>query len=152
MIVFRLSKSQYAKDISGTGAERSGGRWNSKGTPLLYTSASRALCTTEIAVHTPLGILPLDYKIITIEIDNPSMKMIETKKLPRNWKRYPHIDATQKIGDQFVSEDKYLVMKVPSVIVQDEFNYLINPLHKDIHKVKIKKVEDFNFDPRLFIR
>ena len=72
MIVFRLSSSKYAKDLSGKGAEKSGGRWNSKGIALVYTGQSRALCTAEIAVHTPLGNIPLGYEIISIEILDPT--------------------------------------------------------------------------------
>ena len=68
MIVYRLTKAKYSHDRSGKGAEKTGGRWNSKGIPVVYTSESRALCTSEIAVHTPLGILPHDYMLITIEI------------------------------------------------------------------------------------
>ena len=61
MIVYRLCKSIYKKDLSGKGAEIAGGRWNSKGYAILYTSESRSLCTAEIAVHTPLGNVPADY-------------------------------------------------------------------------------------------
>ena len=74
MIVYRLAKSKFAKDLSGRGAEIAGGRWNSKGVRMVYASASRALCTTEIAVHTPLGNVPTDYQIISIII--PSGKMM----------------------------------------------------------------------------
>ena len=77
MIVFRLSKSRFSKDLSGRGAELAGGRWNSKGLPMLYTSSSRALCTAEIAVHSPLGIVPMDYEIIEIEIPDSSVHMDE---------------------------------------------------------------------------
>ncbi|MGB3529846.1 MAG: RES family NAD+ phosphorylase, partial [Saprospiraceae bacterium] len=73
MIVFRLSKSIYAHDLTGKGAEKSGGRWNSKGTALLYCSESRALCTAEIAVHTPLGNVPLDYELISVELPDHSL-------------------------------------------------------------------------------
>lgn len=153
MIVFRLSKSKFANDLSGKGAEKSGGRWNSKGTALVYTSASRALCTTEIAVHTPLGNLPLDYKLISIEIpDDVQMKELATEDLPTNWKAIPHAHETQKIGDRFVSEEFFAVLKVPSVVVQDEFNFLINPAHPDSHKITIKLIEPFNFDERLFTK
>ncbi|NQU32919.1 MAG: RES family NAD+ phosphorylase [Bacteroidetes bacterium] len=70
MIVYRLTKAKYSNDLSGKGAAKTGGRWNSKGIPVVYTCESRALCTSEIAVHTPLGILPLDYMLITIEISD----------------------------------------------------------------------------------
>ena len=153
MIVFRLSKAKFADDLSGKGAEKSGGRWNSKGIAMVYTSESRALCTTEIAVHTPLGNLPLDYKIISIEIpDDIPVRELHAEELPSDWKSIPHAHATQEIGDRFVSEGISLVLKVPSVVVQDEFNYLVNPRHADAHKIKIKTIEPFNFDERLFIK
>jgi len=151
MIVFRLSKSKFAGDLSGKGAEKSGGRWNSKGTALVYTSESRALCTTEIAVHTPLGNLPLDYRLITLEIpDLIPIKVLQAKNLPDDWKSLPHSHSTQEIGDRFVSEGKYAVLKVPSVVVQGDFNYLINPAHSDSGRIVIKAIEPFHFDERLF--
>lgn len=153
MIVFRLSKSKFANDLSGKGAEKSGGRWNSKGTALIYTSASRALCTAEIAVHTPLGNLPLDYQLISIEIpDEIQIQELIKELLPPDWKLLPHSHATQEIGDRFVLEGTFLVLKVPSVVVQDEFNFLINPAHIKSHEIKIAGIESFNFDERLFIK
>ena len=87
MIVFRLSKSKHSKDLSGKGAEKFGGRWNSKGVSIIYTSDSRALCTAEIAVHTPLGILPTDYELTTIQIpENTIIPELEISELPKNWK------------------------------------------------------------------
>ncbi len=153
MIVYRLSKSRYAKDLSGKGAEKSGGRWNSKGTALIYTSGSRALCTTEIAVHTPLGNIPIDYELISIEIpDKIIVQALKEPELPHDWKTFPHPYSTQKIGDKFVLSGKFMVIKVPSVVVQGEFNYLINPNRKDIKNIKIKSIESFHFDERLFIK
>lgn len=153
MIVFRLSKSRYAKDLTGKGAEKFGGRWNSKGVALLYTSDSRALCTAEIAVHTPLGNIPIDYEVALIHIpDDTIIPELEISELPKNWKSIPHSHATQEIGDKFVDEDKFLVLKVPSAVVQGEFNYLINPGHADFRSITIEKTEPFNFDERLFIR
>lgn len=151
MIVFRLSKAAYSNDLSGKGAEKYGGRWNSKGVPAIYTCNSRALCVTEIAVHTPLGNTPLNYKIITIEIpESTKLRELSSKELPVDWNLLPHSHSTQELGDTFLNEGKQLVLKVPSAVVQGEFNYLINPKHKDFRKVKIKSSEAFNFDGRLF--
>jgi len=153
MIVFRLSKSKFANDLSGKGAEKSGGRWNSKGIALVYTSESRALCTTEIAVHTPLGNLPLDYMIITIEIpEDVSVHEVVTSEIPANWKSFPHSHSTQEIGDNFANDRKFAVLKVPSVVVQGDFNFLINPAHVESSKIKILSTESFDFDERLFIK
>ena len=153
MILFRLSKSVHANDLSGKGAETSGGRWNSKGIPLIYTSESRALCTAEIAVHTPLGNIPYDYMLITIEIpDAIKITHLDPETLPGDWKSYPHSHDTQLIGDNFVLRNEFLILRVPSVIVPGEFNYLLNPKHQDIKMIKVKSVESFNFDERLFVK
>ena len=153
MIVFRLAKSKYCNDISGKGAEKNGGRWNSEGTAMLYTSISRALCVTEIAVHSPLGNIPSDYFLISIEIpDNISILNLDTSKLNYDWKSILFSHFTLNSGDEFIKENKFLVMKVPSVVVQGEFNFLINPHHADSNKIKIISVEPFVFDERLFTR
>lgn len=153
MIVFRLSKSKYSKDLSGSGAEKTGGRWNSKGKALIYTSSSRALCVAEIAVHTPFGILPKDYELIAIGIpDETSTQEIKKSDLPKDWHSFPHSNSTQTFGDTFISQNKYLVLKVPSAVVQGDFNYLINPKHPDSTKIKIISIESFQFDERLFIK
>jgi RES domain-containing protein len=153
MIVYRLAKAKYSNDLSGKGAEKTGGRWNSKGTALLYTSESRALCTAEIAVHTPLGSIPNDYVMIAIDIpDDAGIAQAGYEDLPENWKAFPHLHATQVIGDRFVAENPALVLKVPSAIVHGDFNYLVNPQHPDFGKVSIIGVENFEFDTRLFVK
>ncbi|HZG00014.1 MAG TPA: RES family NAD+ phosphorylase, partial [Chitinophagales bacterium] len=126
--------------------------WNGRGTPMLYTSSSRALCVTEIAVHMPLGLVPNDYAMVTLELPNVKLHEIKATDLPKTWNSFPHSHTTQLIGDRFVREAKHLVMKVPSAAVQGEFNFLINPRHKDIAKVKVVNVEPFRFDVRLFNR
>jgi RES domain-containing protein len=152
MIVYRLSKSKYSADLSGKGAEKAGGRWNSKGVAMIYTSASRALCTAEVAVHVPLGIVPFDYELVTIEMPDDSVTEMDIKDLTADWCSFPHSDSTQKLGDRFAREGKFLVLKVPSVVVQGEFNFLINPGHEAAAKVRIVKTEPFLFDKRLFIK
>lgn len=153
MIVYRLSKAAYAQDLSGKGAELAGGRWNSKGVAVLYTSTSRALCTTEIAVHTPLGIVPRDYFLVLIEVpDGLSIRELKEKELPSDWKTFPHPNSTQLIGDAFVKEGKYAGLKVPSATVQGEHNYIFNPLHPAFARVRVRGTEPFGFDKRLFVR
>lgn len=151
MIVYRLAKSRYIYDLSGKGAELTGGRWNSRGVPMLYTGQSRALCTTEIAVHIPLGILPVDYSLAVIDFpDNGFVEEIPLSYLPVEWKTFPHPHSTQLIGDNFIQGKRALVLKVPSAVIQGDFNFLINPLHPDLVKVKILSVEPFDFNARLF--
>lgn len=152
MKVFRLSKEAHSRDLSGKGAELSGGRWNSKGTALIYTSESRALCTAEVAVNLPLSVVPDDYQLVTFEIPDHSIVEFKQSDLPPDWRAFPHSHSTQVIGDQFVSEGKALVLKVPSAVVQGDFNYLINPRHVGITKVKVVTIVDYLFDTRLFER
>lgn len=153
MIVFRLCKEPYRNDFSGTGAKRFGGRWNSKGTPMLYTGETRALCSTEIAVHTPYGIIPDDHYLVSIEIpDNMKIEQVAVNDLPPGWNHFPHQKFTQKIGDNFIRNGKLLVLKVPSATIQGEHNYLLNPNHPEIKSVSVIHTEPFTFDKRLFIR
>jgi RES domain-containing protein len=151
MIVYRLSKKQYQNDLSGKGAWLAGGRWNSKGTALLYTGQSRALCMTEIAVHMPYSIIPEDYFLVEIEIPERSVREIAVESLPEDWAEFPHPASTRQIGDDFVRAGEYLVLKVPSATVPGDFNCLINPLHELSYQVKIAAPPvSFTFDKRLF--
>lgn len=153
MTVYRLSKGKYHNDLSGKGAEMYGGRWNSKGIPLLYCSQTRALCFAEVAVHLPVGIIPKDYYLITIELpDRGAVYELPEDDLPADWRSNPHSHSTQEIGDQFVSEGKYLALKVPSAVVQGDYNYLINPSHKLFKKVQVVSSEPFEFDSRFFLK
>jgi len=152
MIVYRLSRSKYSYDLSGKGAEIAGGRWNSKGIVLIYTGQNISLCMAEIAVHTPLGIVPKDYELITLEIPDDEIRELSKKELPDDWRDSFSMSETQQIGNDFVKNSSEMILKVPSMVVQGEFNYLINPKHKNIKKVKIKKAEPFRFDTRLFVR
>ena len=153
MKVYRLSKGKYKNDLSGKGAEIAGGRWNSKGVPVLYTSQSRALCATEIAVHSPLGNVPSDYWIVTIEFpDTIEIPGLDASTLTPTWKSFPHTHTTQAIGDAFIREGKFMVLQVPSAVITGDFNYLLNPNHALFKKAKIVSTELFEFDQRLFIR
>lgn len=151
MIVYRLSKKAYADDLSGKGAAIAGGRWNSKGRKILYTSESRALCLAEIAVHLPLGIIPEDYFLSSVFIpDDIPITIVHPEELPKNWKEFPSTQSTKKTGDHFVASNDDLVLKVPSAVVQGDWNYLLNPDHPRFSEVKLIRKEKFEFDKRMF--
>jgi len=151
MKVFRLSRKKYSKELSGKGASLSGNRWNSKGTEIIYCASSRALAMAEVAVHLNLALIPNDYLMIEINIpDSIDIEQIEITKLPPDWDLFPHILPTQKIGDDFINESKYCVIKVPSAVVKGDVNFLINPYHKDFKLVEINNSYSFPFDKRLF--
>jgi RES domain-containing protein len=151
MIVYRLCKEAYTKDLSGRGAEINGGRWNNKGVPVLYTACSRALAVLEVAVHIPFGIIPKDYFMTLIDVpDSISIVKIDITSLPYNWNRNPLVKATQYLGDDFLNDITNLIIRVPSATVSGDFNYLINPRHPDFQLIKIISAEPFEFDSRLF--
>ena len=151
MLVYRLSKEKYKDELSGYGASLNGQRWNSKGIEVVYTSQSRALANSEIAVHISLGILPRDYFMVEIEIPD-SVKICEINKseLPSGWDSLSCHPATQHFGDEFVEGNKCAVLRVPSVVVQGEFNFVLNPKHRDFIKIHITNTEPFPFDPGYF--
>ena len=152
MILYRFSRKEHGGDLSGKGAELYGGRWNSKGIPVVYSSASRALAVTEIIAYTPPGLLPEGYQLNIIEVPEVSefIHTVSEAELPADWKRYPHGKATKHLGDALLLSGKYLLVQVPSALVQGEFNWLINPRHPEFRQVKLLELLPFNFNERLF--
>ena len=153
MTVYRLCKAEYAGNLSGEGARKFGGRWNSKGIAMVYTAESRALATTELAVHLPLGIMPKGYVMVNIEIPEfVRISELEIKKLPVNWKSFPYSSSTQEIGDAFIREQLAAVLKAPSAVVPGDFNYLLNPAHNEFMYIRVIETEPYGFDERLFMK
>lgn len=156
MILYRFSRREHGGDLSGKGAELYGGRWNSKGIPVLYCAESRALAVTEIIAYTPPGFIPEGYVLNIIEVSDPNPEVsapffvVQTGDLPEGWKRYPHGRETKALGDALLKEREHLLIRVPSALVQGEFNFLINPLHPHFSAVKVVEVLPFNFNERLF--
>jgi len=151
MIVYRLSRKKYAKELSGKGAALIGNRWDSKGVEMIYTADSRALAMAEVAVHLTLATIPKDFVLLEILIpETIEILNLETDKLFKNWNSFPHYPETQILGDNFIREQTYAVMKVPSAVVQGDFNFLINPHHSQFRAIKILAEFPFLFDQRLF--
>jgi len=149
MIVFRLSRAKYKNLLSGKGASIKGGRWNSQGTELIYCATNRSLAMAEVVVHLTVGTLPKDYYMLEIQIPKRA-KYKTISGLPVNWNIFPHPSLCRHIGDQFVMDQKDLILKVPSAVTQGDFNILINPAHHLFKMVKIKSSSQFSFDRRLF--
>lgn len=150
MIVFRLTKGKYALDLSGTGASLFGYRWNSKGIKAVYTASSRALAMAEVLVHLPANFLPENYKMLEIAIpDNIKIEEINFSQLKEGWNSFPHQQETKDLGDAFFRAGGACVLKVPSAVVKGDFNYILNPNHRDMKKIKVIEVSDFPFDKRI---
>ncbi|HTJ50459.1 MAG TPA: RES family NAD+ phosphorylase [Cyclobacteriaceae bacterium] len=145
MIVYRCSMAKWAKDLSGQGAFMFGGRWNSPGTYLIYAAENNVLAALEVALRIPLEDISKDYVMIPIEL--PDDATIAAPSLPKNW--YMNQDSTKALGDDFVAKGKHLLMKVPSALISDSYNYLINPKHEAMKKVKALEPKSILFDKRL---
>ncbi|MFN7674650.1 RES family NAD+ phosphorylase [Flavobacterium sp.] len=148
MIVYRITKSKHASDISGTGAALFPGRWNQKGTPVLYTGQSIEIALLENIVHAPPMITP-DLDILTLEIPDDSILELKISDLPSNWSNYPAPTILSQIGQEWVNEGKEISLKIPSCIIHTSHNYILNCQHKDFNRVKVIDHSKFYFDPRL---
>jgi len=153
MRVFRIEREKYLETtLKGIGAAKTEGyRWNSLDTYIVYTASSRALATMEVAVHLDLNEdLPTDRYYVEIDIpDDIEILELETADLPINWDNKPPVLKTQIIGDSFVESNEFAVLRVPSSIVPPEYNYLINPKHKEAARIKVVSKEPMKFDKRI---
>jgi len=149
MIVYRINKCAYINDLSGKGAAMYGGRWNNKDTYVVYTAQSRALALLEAVVH--IGKIPaVGYCMAAIEIPDNSIEKFPEDKLPANWHANPSPDYLKEIGDRFIKARKYLALQMPSALMEEECNYLLNPAHPTFSKVKIISERPINIDERLY--
>lgn len=150
MIVYRVCNTKYAADISGESARRqTNNRWDSLGTPMLYTSASPALCAVEMHQYIPPSFPPKNHSLLEIEILKRKIFTVEEAFFANeDWMK--NIAITQAIGNQFIQQNDFLVMKVPSAMITACYNFLLNPNHKDFAKVKIINTIQFPIEGKLF--
>lgn len=152
MRVWRICNAIWAATaFDGQGASAYGGRWNSVGTSVVYTSSSLALAAIESLVH--LGVKSIPKPQVAIPADIPEgliIDQVEPDNLPSNWKDDPPPAALAAIGDQWVSTGKSSVLKVPSAVITEEWNYLLNREHLDFTQIVIGTARPFQFDSRLF--
>ncbi len=146
---WRIVRERHAATaLSGEGAARFGGRWNSRGVAVVYTSSTKSLAALENLVHLNPPV-PVRYVAIRLDFDDDLLQTFPLKSLPADWRLEPPPLSTQKIGDAWVKEARSAVLALPSVIISGEPNYLINPAHPDFRKISVGKPEKFAFDPRL---
>jgi RES domain-containing protein len=149
MILYRIANCNYITNLDGMGARLYGARWNSKGNAVVYLASSRALAVLEVLVHLQPLFTPSNFCLAQIEVPDDSILTLNSKSLPDNWQDASSPSELKTLGNQFIKETKYLLMKVPSSVVPEEYNYLLNPRHTDISKVKILNTLPFSFDDRL---
>lgn len=149
MLVYRVGKTKHANDLSGEGAKINGGRWNHKSVPCLYTSSSRALSLLEYTVNVNVEEIPRALSITAIEIPDSEILIINEDSLPGNWKHVPAPPSTQDFGSNLLRSQKNAVFRIPSSVIPQEFNYILNPLHINSRNFKIKAVTDLVYDIRI---
>jgi RES domain-containing protein len=143
VLAYRLTRAAHA-DLAGEGARLWGGRWNSPGTPMVYLSSSAALALLEVRVHldVPFDSLPLDYVQLTIDLDGLSIETVDP--IPGD------AAACAAFGDAWLRERRSAVLQVPSVIIPENSNLLLNPAHHETARAHEVARRNFEFDERLW--
>lgn len=148
---WRIVKYQHIKTaFDGEGARKAGGRWNKIGIPMIYTASSLALAALETIVHLPKSdLLKKLFFHIPVKFENNLVISLNPADLTADWDCIPPSESTQMIGTDWSLKEKSVILKVPSTIIREEFNYLINPVHPDFKKLSFGSPNQFTFDPRI---
>lgn len=150
MLLYRITNCRHITDLSGYGAFLTGGRWNSEGTYMIYTSQSIALSMLEVLANIPRHLAKQNFCLLVLELQDDEAKILSVKNLPNHWDIYPHVISTRTIGDNFVENQESAALKVPSAVVPEEYNVLLNPRHPNFtKKVKIISHKTILIDKRL---
>lgn len=142
-----LTRAKAAQAFSGDGGLHYAGRWNSRGTRLVYASSSAALACLETLVHLRRLANPAERWLFAIDV--PDRFVEELRQLPRGWDAEPATHASHEVGDRWIAAAKTVALLVPSVVVPFEKNALINPRHPQFRVEWIAKPVRFRYDPRL---
>ncbi|REL24907.1 RES domain-containing protein [Rhodohalobacter sp. SW132] len=147
MIVYRITTAKWADKLTGSGFPA---RWNPRHVHVVYTAGSIALACLENLVHRSGEGLNLNFRLTEIEIpESASVTSISVQELPEKWHTMSGYPACQQIGRDWVDNGKSCLLRVPSSIIPDETNVLINPNHPEFEKIFIKEIREFSFDERL---
>ena len=150
MRIYRLILTRHvATAFSGEGARRVGGRWTPAGRPVVHTSASVALCVLETLVHAAPNSLP-SHRVIAVDVpDAVPIDTVDAAGLPPDWRRTPPPAALRSVGLTWLDAGRAGILRVPSAIVPVEFNYLLDPGHRDFARLRIHEPDPFEIDKRL---
>jgi RES domain-containing protein len=147
---WRIVKAKYAATaFDGEGARRAGGRWNSRGQAIVYTSESAALAALELLVHMGRSRSLPDYVIFSCKFPESLVKRIQTRELPTDWRSHPAPLAIRQVGDDWFKDQQSAVLQVPSAVIDLEYNYLLNPTHRSFKRIAISSAQPFELDLRL---
>lgn len=145
-----VKRAHAATAFDGKAAQRFGGRWNSPGRRAVYASATKSLAVLEVLVHVEIVGRPFPrFVAFTFDVDAKLVDRLPATTLPRHWHIARGLPATQQIGDQWLASGHALALAVPSAIVPDESNYLLNPAHPAFGRLRFGRFVPFLLDPRL---
>ena len=149
---WRLVKARHAGNaFDGEGARRFGGRWNARGTPMVYLGGTLSLAALELFVHLSAGDARIEFVAIAVEIPGEvAINELRSQDLRADWRAEPPSDACKALGTEWAELGDTAVLEVPSVIVPREPNYLLNPRHPDHQHMIIHDPEPFGFDSRMW--
>lgn len=152
MRVWRIiPKLHLSQAFDGEGARRFGGRWNGLGTRVVYASATLSLAALEFFVNLDRDTEPDQLVAVSADIpDDTRIGYIEVSDLPKNWRSYPVPEELQDLGTAWVTSASAAVLVIPSAVIPEEHNYLLNPAHPDFKRFRLNKPEAFHFDPRMW--
>lgn len=153
VLLYRISKTQHIRDLSGEGARLFGGRWNLKGTPVIYTSDSTALATLETLVHFALDLVPKERSILTLHLpDNLPKLEISANNLPEKWWVNPALPKLARMGQEWSERNAEVALVVPSSVTPkaEGRKYILNPKHPDFAQIKIVSINEYRYDSRFF--
>lgn len=147
---WRIVKAKRsAAAFDGEGARKNGGRWNSPGFAAVYTSATPSLAALEIVVNVPRSALLLEYVFFSCHLPEDLIEAVDLRALPPNWRNSPIPPEIQAIGDEWLRSGRSVALQVPSAIMPQESNFVLNPVHPEFSRIHIESAEPFAFDPRL---
>lgn len=147
---WRIVKARFARTaFTGDGARLFPGRWNRRGTPMVYLAGSVSLAMLELLVHLPNADLLHAYRLFEVTIPTDLIQMLPRRRLPKRWNAERISAETQSIGSNWVRAGRSAVLEVPSAIVPTESNYLLNPRHDGFRRIRIGPARLFRFDSRL---
>lgn len=151
MKLYRIAKLKHLNDLSGQGARLYGGRWNKIGYNMLYCSTHLSLCVLEILVHMDYQYITEDYGFLEIEIPNDTkIEVVKPSILKQQWRHNPPLSFTQDYGTNWLNSQSSLSLKVPSAVLPNEFNVLINPNHQNFSKITVAKPSTLDIDSRVW--